>query len=373
MDFDTPCLLVDETVLEENIRRMAELAGSLGVRLRPHVKTHKIPELAKRQLAAGAVGITVAKVGEAEVMAAAGIDDIFIAYPLVTPSKIARALDLARDRRILFAVDSIEGARMLASAAVEQGMRTEARLEIDTGMHRTGVAETEAEETAAVIAKLEGIELNGIFTFRGSMLEGRPTLDRLKAGIDEGRRMAKLAELLRRSGIAIEEVSVGSTPTAEFAGTIDGVTEIRPGTYIFNDRMQTAYGACPLDACALSVLVTVVSAPGPDRIVVDGGSKCFSTDASPGSAPLDLVGFGEVLGRPELTLTRMSEEHGIIELNGGERFSIGDQLRIIPNHVCTTVNLHDSLWLLEGGSAGEASSRGPGARALGIAARGRLN
>ena len=372
VDFETPCLLVDERILMENIRRMAESADTLGVRLRPHVKTHKVPELARRQLAAGAVGITVAKVGEAEVMAAAGIEDIFIAYPLVTPSKIARALKLARGRKILFGVDSLEGARMLAGAAVERGLTAEARLEIDTGMHRTGVAETKAEETAAAIARLEGLELTGIFTFRGSMIEGRPTLDRREAGIDEGRRMAALAERLRRRGIGIAEVSVGSTPTAEFAGSVQGVTEVRPGTYIFNDRMQVAYGACPADACALSVLVTVVSAPGPDRIVIDGGSKCFATDAPPGAAPLDLVGFGEVLGHPGLTITRMSEEHGVIELTGGERFSIGDQLRIIPNHVCTTVNLHDSLWLLaEGPEAGSSSNKRP-ARSVQIAARGRL-
>ncbi len=372
VDFDTPCLMVDEAVLEENIRRMAERVRSLGVRLRPHVKTHKIPELAKRQLAAGAVGITVAKVGEAEVMAAAGIDDIFIAYPLVTLSKIERALELAQNRRILFGVDSLEGARMLAAAAVERGTRAEARLEIDTGMRRTGVAETEAEETAAAIARLEGIKLSGIFTFRGSLLEGRPTLDRRAAGIDEGRRMVDLAERLRRRGIAVDEVSVGSTPTAEFAGSVRGVTEVRPGTYIFNDRMQVAYGACPADACALSVLVTVISTPGPDRIVVDGGSKCFATDAPPGTAPLDLVGFGEVLGRPGLTLTRMSEEHGVIELTGGERFAIGDTLRIIPNHVCTTVNLHDSLRLLERGRAAAPSSTDRDARSIRIAARGRL-
>jgi len=306
------------------------------------------------------------------VMAAAGIDDIFIAYPLVTPSKIGRALELARERRILFAVDSLEGARMLAGAAVERGTQAETRLEIDTGMHRTGIAENEAEETAAAIARLEGIRLNGIFTFRGSLLEGRPTLDRRKAGIDEGRRMALLAERLRGRGVAVDEVSVGSTPTAEFAGSVQGVTEVRPGTYIFNDRMQVAYGACPADACALSVLVTVVSTPGPDRIVIDGGSKCFATDAAPGTPPLDLVGFGEVLGRPGLTLTRMSEEHGVIELAGAEPFAIGDTLRIIPNHVCTTVNLHDSLWLLERSRDAAASSKERAARSIGIAARGRL-
>ncbi|HUX21576.1 MAG TPA: amino acid aldolase, partial [Spirochaetia bacterium] len=224
-----------------------------------------------------------------------------------------------------------------------------------------------AEDFCEAIAGLAAIEIGGIFTFRGALLEGRPTLDRRAAGLDEGRTMAALAERLRLRGMTIRDVSVGSTPTAEFACTVPEVTEIRPGTYIFNDRMQAAYGDCTIEDCALSVLVTVVSTPAPDRIIVDGGSKTFSTDVAPGIPPLDLRGYGEVAGAPELVLDRMSEEHGVITLPPGRQFKVGDRLKIVPNHVCTTVNLHDSLWIVEDGAAGEV-----GARELKIAARGQV-
>jgi D-serine deaminase-like pyridoxal phosphate-dependent protein len=329
------------------------------------VKTHKVPELAALQLAAGACGITVAKVGEAEVMAAGGVRDIFIAYPLVTEAKIRRAMDLVDRCRVIFAVDSIKGARMLSKAAVERGVRAEVRLEIETGMRRTGVPIADVGALCEEIASLGAIEIGGIFTFRGALLEGRPTLDRRAAGLDEARTMVALAERLRLRGIGIRDVSVGSTPTAEFACTVPGVTEIRPGTYIFNDRMQAAYGDCTIEDCALSVLVTVVSAPAPDRIIVDGGSKTFSTDVAPGNPPLELRGYGEVVGAPELLLERMSEEHGVITLPPGRRFEVGDRLKVVPNHVCTTVNLHDSLWIIEDGAEGTG-----GARELRIAARG---
>jgi len=366
MELATPCLLVDETKLKENIRRMAELSQKTRTALRPHVKTHKTAEIAHMQMAAGAVGITVAKVSEAEVMAAAGIGDIFVAYPLVTEEKIERALDLSERGRIVFALDSVEGARMLSQATIRRGKRVEARLEIDTGMRRTGVPPAQAARLAQAIRDLAGIDLRGIFTFRGAMIDGKGTLDRRTAGLDEGRTMAGLAEQLRAGGTDIVEVSVGSTPTAESAATVTGVTEVRPGTYVFNDRMQVAYGACSIDDCALSVLVTVVSTPSSGRIVVDGGSKTFSTDAVPGSPPLCLRGHGEVLGSPDLLLDRLSEEHGVIELPKGgppvEKPRIGDRLRVIPNHVCTTVNLHSRLWLVD--------ALGKPTRELSIAARG---
>lgn len=316
------------------------------------------------QMDAGAVGVTVAKVSEAEVMADGGIDDIFIAYPLATPEKVERALDLAERCRILFAIDSIEGARLLSAAAAHRNRRVEARMEIDTGMRRTGVLPQDAPALAAAIVDAGSLDLSGIFTFRGSILDGEATLDRRAAGLQEGSLMAEIAETLRRAGFPIGEVSVGSTPTAEFAGGVRGVTEVRPGTYIFNDRMQVAYGACSLEDCAVSVLVTVVSTPSPDRVVVDGGSKTFSTDAVPGRPPLGLRGYGEVVDHGELVLERLSEEHGIIPAPAGHPFRVGDRLRIVPNHVCTTINLHDRMWL--------RPTDGGDFRELPVAARGRV-
>lgn len=344
---ETPYLRVDATKMRHNIERMARMAAERSVALRPHAKTHKIPELARLQMAAGARGITAAKVSEAEIMAGGGVDDIFIAYPLITEEKLGRALALAERCRVIFAADSVEGARLLSRAALDRSTTAEVRLEIDTGMRRTGVLPGEARRVAEQIDGMKGLRLTGLFTYRGSLIGGRPTLDRRSAGLEEGRLMSEIAEELRSHGLDIREVSVGSTPTAEFASQATAVTEIRPGTYIFNDRMQAAWGACALDDCALTVEVTVVSAPSPDRIVVDGGSKTFSTDAAPGAGPLNLRGYGEVEGAADLVLEHMSEEHGIIPVTGGRRFRIGERLRIIPNHVCTTVNLHDRLWIAE--------------------------
>jgi D-serine deaminase-like pyridoxal phosphate-dependent protein len=365
MDLETPCLVVDPIILKRNIARMAMVAQTAGVALRPHVKTHKIPEIAKMQLSAGAKGITVAKVSEAEVMAEAGIDDIFIAYPLATAEKIERALALSNRLRVVFAVDSLYCAQTLSASAARRGMKAEVRLEIETGLNRTGVPIAEAKAFAEQIAGMKGIVLSGIFTFRGSILDGKPTLDRRLAGLSEGQIMVECAARLRQAGLDIREVSVGSTPTAEFACAVPGVTEIRPGSYVFNDRIQIGYGACTVADCALSVLVSIVSVPAFDRIVVDGGSKTFATDTVPGVSPLNLAGYGQVVDHPELLFERMSEEHGIIRVVAkGQPWRIGDCLKIIPKHVCTTVNLHDKLWLVD--------TEHSGGQKLAILARGKV-
>jgi len=362
---DTPSVIIDRGVLRRNIQRMAAVAREAGVVLRPHCKTHKSPEIAREQLGAGAGGITVAKVGEAEVMVRGGISDIFIAFPLAAEQKISRALDLAERSHIILAVDSVEVARMVGAQAAKRRHPVEVRLEVDSGMRRTGAAQASAAALAHEIHRIPGLDLTGIFTFRGSLMGGNPTLDRKSAGEEEGRLMASLAEVLRKEGIPIRDVSVGSTPTAEFAARVPGVTEIRPGTYVFNDRMQVAYGVC-----AATVLVTVVSTPADDYLVIDGGSKSFATDVQPGGAPLDLKGFGEVVGHPGCLLSRMSEEHGMVSLQGGRRFRVGDRLRIIPNHICTTVNLHNSLYLSDDAAALLEPSASVEVEELAVAARG---
>ena len=342
---ETPHLSIDGAKMKKNIEKMAAIAERNGVALRPHVKTHKIPAIAQAQVEAGAAGITVAKVSEAEVMADAGLEDIFIAYPLVTDSKIRRAVELAQKlKKIIVGVDSLEGARRLSTAAGDQVM--EVRLEVDTGLRRTGVAYDEAVELAREIDAFDNLDLSGIYTYRGAVLGGSLTLDRKNAGLEEGDLMVSLADRMREREIDIRDVSLGSTPTAKYAAEVERVTEIRPGTYVFYDRMQARLGACSLEECAATVVCTVVSRPHEDLAVIDGGSKTFATDVQPGIEPLNLEGFGHVVGYPGATLERLTEEHGMLAVTGEHELKVGDTLRIIPNHVCSTVNLHDEVYLV---------------------------
>jgi len=342
---DTPSLIVDAARMQRNIDKMGALAVQAGVKLRPHAKTHKMPGVAKLQLDAGASGITVAKLSEAEIMADHGIDDLFIALPFVSEAKLERAMRLAERASLIVGVDSLAGAERLAAAAASAGRTMDVRLEIDTGMRRTGVLYDDALKLAHDIAGLQGLRLTGIYTYRGALLRGGvPTLDLAQAGEEEGRLMAALADRMRASGIPIRDVSVGSTPTAAYAARVPGVTEIRPGTYVFQDRMQARFGVCEPEDWAVSVRVTVVSRPAPDLAVIDGGSKTFATDVQPNGEPLRLAGYGHVLELEDALFERLSEEHGMLRLGPAAQAAgvqIGDTLHIVPNHVCSTVNLHN--------------------------------
>jgi D-serine deaminase-like pyridoxal phosphate-dependent protein len=360
---ETPHLLIDGAKMDRNIEKMAGIARERGVTLRPHVKTHKIPMIARRQLQSGAEGITVAKVSEAEVMADGGIRDIFIAYPLVTESKIRRAIRLsAGGVRLVVGVDSLEGGRRLSRVAALEDHELEVRLEVDTGLSRTGVPSDRAVELAAEITVLKNLRLSGIYTYRGAVLgDGVPTLELKQAGLEEGRLLVSVAERMRDRGIEVEDVSLGSTPTAEYAGEVEGVTEIRPGTYVFYDRMQARLGACSLEECAVTVVATVVSRPRRDLAIIDGGSKTFATDVQPGTKPLNLQGFGHIVGYPDAVLERLTEEHGMLRVSEDHDFKIGDVVQIIPNHVCSTVNLHNEVLFVDGSGAVErieVSARG---------------
>jgi D-serine deaminase-like pyridoxal phosphate-dependent protein len=340
----TPYLLVDGPKMERNLQKMAHVARESGVALRPHVKTHKIPGIARGQLEAGASGITVAKLSEAEVMADNGIEDIFIAYPLVTEGKIRQAIRLAESVRLIVGVDSLEGASRLSATAGDRTL--EVRLEVDTGLRRTGIPIDEAVGLTGEIEGMGNLDLTGIYTYRGAVLDGSKTLELEKAGLEEGQLMVSLADMLRERGIGVNDVSVGSTPTAEYVAKVDGVTEIRPGTYVFYDRMQTRLGACSLDECAAVVVCTVVSRPTRDLAIIDGGSKTFATDVGPGAEPLNLEGYGHVVGYPGAVLERLTEEHGMLSVDEDCDLEVGDTLQIIPNHICSTVNLHDEVYLV---------------------------
>lgn len=346
MELNTPCIVVNEAQTLENIRRMAEKVAAFGCRMRPHTKTHKDPFWAKKQLEAGCDGITVAKLGEAEVMADSGVEDIFIAYPIIGEVKIDRALALNRRiKRLILAIDSLVGAKALSEGAVASGQTLEMRCEVDTGMRRTGVRYDQAVEVISQIAALPGLNVTGIFTFRGAMLDGKSTHDLVAAGRQEGEMMAAMAEALRQKGVNIREVSVGSSPTALTCAPVPGVTEVRPGTYVYNDAMQIKYGLCDESACSAVIAATVVSRPGPDLAIIDGGVKVFAADAPLNSAPYHFDRYGICVGHPDIKLTRLSEEHGMAELTGGEDPAIGEVLYFIPNHICTSINLVDEVVL----------------------------
>jgi D-serine deaminase-like pyridoxal phosphate-dependent protein len=292
------------------------------------------------QLAAGAAGITVAKVGEAEVFATYGCRDIFIAYPVVGAAKWHRAAALAQDCYLIVGVDSLAGAHGLSAAAVAAGARIFVRVEIDTGLNRSGIAPEHAIELCREILPLPGLELDGIFTFRGGSFPGSAGRSVAELGREEGDLMVALAEELRSAGIPIRSISVGSTPTARAAAQAPGITEVRPGTYIFSDYMQAEAGNVSYDEVALSILCTVVSRPAPDKATVDGGSKTFSGDIVPERHKLK--GYARAVGM-DAFVESMSEEHGVVRLGPGADMQVGDRVAFYPIHVCPTVNLSDEL------------------------------
>jgi D-serine deaminase-like pyridoxal phosphate-dependent protein len=346
---DTPVLVADLRRMEGNIARMSEFGRAAGVKVRPHVKTHKIPALAHMQLTAGAVGVTVAKLGEAEVMVDAGITDVLVCYPIVGADKLLRLAHLARRAKISVALDSFEVAEGLARTAREHGVRFDVLVEIDSGLNRCGLPPGEAAVPLAQrIARLDGITFAGLLTHAGHATRATEPEERDAIGRFEGECMIATKRVVEAAGVPVRGVSVGSSATVRVSGRVPGVTEIRPGTYISNDFMQMSVGACTEDECALTVVSTVVSRPAPDRVIVDAGSKCLSSDFH--HANSRMTGYGYVKGSGgALTVARVSEEHGVIPLPNGQRppvgppTAIGDRVEIIPNHACGALNLWDTL------------------------------
>jgi D-serine deaminase-like pyridoxal phosphate-dependent protein len=344
-DLDTPALLIDLDALEANLAEMAAVAAKAGVRLRPHTKTHKSPEIARMQVAAGAAGITCAKLGEAEVMAAAGLDDLLIAYPLVGEPKLRRLRALLERARVRVSLDSVEVAEGLGRAGRALGRDVEVLVEVDTGLHRLGRPPgPPTAELVAQVARVAGVEVVGLLTHAGHAYRARTPDELRHAAEREALDLVETAALCRRDGIALEEVSVGATPTARTGAFIDGVTEIRPGTYALNDATMMRLGVATEATAAARVLTTVVARPTAERFVVDAGSKCFTTD-NMGSVPDWLV----VAGRPDLHMDFLSEEHGVGHRDGAGELRIGDRLQVIPSHACNCVNLFDLAHGVRGG------------------------
>lgn len=348
---DTPCIVIDERVALANIRAMQKAADAAGVKLRPHVKTHKMPYFARLQVEAGASGITCCKVSEAEVMADGGLRDIFLAYPLPSRLKIQRAIALSRRLdRLILAVDSLEIAKMMEEEAKAAGVVLEVRVEVDTGARRTGVASEKRRALFKALLKMKHLRVSGLYTFKSLVLSGEATQDNEAAGAEEAEMLFAIREEMIELGYPKDlEISGGSTPTGLAVAKSGLVDEIRPGTYIFNDYMLYKEKASKLKDCAAKLFAAVVSVPKPTYAVLDGGTKTFPTDITPGEEPFFYPGYGYFDGREDLTLLRMNEEHGIVtSLKGEVDLAVGQVLAITPIHVCTAINLQNEVYIFNG-------------------------
>ena len=327
----TPFVAVDRQVMVANIAAMAEHAAAVGAVLRPHAKTHKTPAIARRQVQAGAVGLTVATVGEAEVFSRFGFDDLFIAYPIWVDHESAHRLEHLLERaRVRVGVDSEAGARALAVLAGPEGLSV--AVEVDCGQHRSGVAAHDAGAIASA-AVGAGLRVDGVFTFPGhSYAPGAAA----PVAAAEAEALASAGESLRAAGVAPELRSGGSTPSAARVPP-GALTEIRPGVYVFGDAQQWELGTCGPEQIALTVHATVVSHAG-GRLILNSGSKVLGADRAAWAS-----GFGRLLDHPEARIVLLAEHHAVVEMPG-RLPQLGSRVRVVPNHVCNAVNLADVLW-----------------------------
>jgi D-serine deaminase-like pyridoxal phosphate-dependent protein len=344
-DVPTPALVVDLDRMERNIASWQAMADRNGVGFRPHVKTHKTPEIAAQQLAAGAIGIAAAKPTEAEVFAAAGCDDIVIAYPTVGEDKWARLARIAGEARLTVNVDSDHQARGLSAAAVAAGVTIGVQIEIDTGLQRVGLDPDDPaaiEAFARTIGALPGVELDGVTTHRGKFGERLGRMTNAEAGHEEGSILVGVAERLRAGGHPIPNVTAGGSVTGPGVAEVPGVTEVRAGTYVFFDAMQVAAGSARPEDVALSILATVVSTRRAGWVTVDAGSKTFSGDRGVVDGSASTSGISDCVDL-DATVMRTTEEHGMVQLGDGVSVDVGRKVRFMPYHVCTAVNLADQL------------------------------
>ena len=344
---DTPSVLIELAVMERNLQRMQTRAQVLKKSLRPHSKTHKIPELARRQVELGAEGVMVAKLDEAEAMLRGGITSQSVGYPLIGTIKARRLMDLiSRGLTPRVSVDSVPAVDLLDRVGVDAGCVVDAMIEVDTGLHRCGLRNIDdIVALAQYLAQRSFVRFSGITCF-GGHIGYRPSVAETVSLIDEEDALLdSVAAVLSRHGLDPGIISEGGTVIAHFAERLKRATELRPGIYIFNDVSTVCSHAATWEDCAAHVLTTVVTRPDPTWAVIDAGSKTLSLDPSPSG------GYGYVSGREDLRVTRLTEEHGIIEQVDGRPFHLhlGERLLIVPNHICTTINLHDRVALVESG------------------------
>ena len=333
-EVDTPAVIIDQSIADANLRRAQAYADKHGLALRPHIKTHKLPLFAHRQVELGAVGLTCQKLGEAEVMADAGLKDIFISYNIIGRAKLERLGNLHRRVTLSVAADSNEVIDGYAEAFADSTSPLTVIVECDTGADRCGAQSPgQVVDFARRIGAADGLAFGGLMTY--------PPRAR-KADVDQW--LAAAIEQLKEAGISCPRVSNGGTPDFYSVSEVKTATEHRPGTYIYSDRMQVAFGHGALEDCALTVLATVVSRPTENRAIIDAGSKALAADTCP--AP----GHGHIVEYPDAIITGLNEEHGMVDLSQcAEKPKIGDKVRVIPNHVCVVTNLFDTVTLIEDG------------------------
>lgn len=334
-DVDTPHVLVDRDIVERNIEKYQKYCSSHHIKLRPHIKTHKIPEFAKLQIAAGCSGITCQKIGEAEVMADAGIDDILITYNILGSAKLKRLKALAKRTNLCVVADNETIVEGLSEAFGDAEIPLKVLVECDTGAARCGVANsTQAVDFALKIENSPGLKFHGLMTY--------PPVD---STLIVQNWMTEAVEKCSAHGLECTIISGGGSPNMWQAHEAPVVSEYRIGTYIYNDRSLVQRGVCTWEECALSILVTVISIPDDTRAIIDAGSKVLTTDL------FGQEGYGHVLGRADLSIHALSEEHGCISSqNGAVGLKVADRLQIIPNHCCVVSNMVDSVMLHRSGS-----------------------
>lgn len=336
----TPAMVIREKIVSNNLNRMAAYARAHHLGVRPHTKTHKSRFIAELQMEAGAIGLTIAKAGEAgEMKEAAG--DLLMAYPAVDPVRCGRLAELARTRMMRVAADSAAGVNALAAAANAAGTVIGVLVEIDVGMGRTGVATPEDSlKLAQLISSAKGLRLDGILCYPGHIWNAIGRQADPLAAVSE--KLQAVIELWKANGHEALIVSGGSTPTAFASHLVKQYTEIRPGTYVFNDMNTVHGGFCQLEDCAAKIVCTVVSDAVKNQVVIDGGTKTFTSDLC---LPAKDSGHGYICEYPLARLDRLSEEHGQVDVSACERRPrIGERVTVIPNHICPCVNLQDAVW-----------------------------
>ncbi|GAC1433533.1 MAG: D-TA family PLP-dependent enzyme [Chloroflexota bacterium] len=327
-DLDTPAVTIDLDRMERNIARLQSYCDTHGLRNRPHIKTHKIPAIAHLQMAAGAIGITCQKVGEAEVMAAAGLRDILITYNILGQPKLERLMRLTRQATVAVVADSEMTVRGLSDAAKAEGCTLTVLVECDMGAERVGVQSPEAAlELATVVDGAPGLLFGGLMTY--------PILPATSGWL------ARAHDIFGAAGLPLTWISGGGTPNMFTSHETPGVTEIRAGTYVYMDGTCVRQGVATWDDCAQRVIMTVVSRPTPERAILDGGSKTLTSDLILGRLE---EGYGHIVEYPEATIYKQSEEHGHVDLtNCAHKPRVGERVTVISNHCCATTNLHDEV------------------------------
>lgn len=346
---DTPALLIDYDLMMANLRFMQKKADKYGVNLRPHTKTHKMPELANLQVEIGAFGITVAKVGEAEIMAENGLQNIFIANEIVGISKLERVKALNRKIKIRLGVDNVYQINQLEEVFKEEEKEIEVLIEIEVGENRSGVInDDQLIDLAKYIKNTTMVSLKGVFSHEGHSYKAKDVESCVKASIESQKRTVRAGNMLKDLGLEIDTISIGATPSMMHAEIIEGVTEIRPGTYIFMDVGQGS-AINDFTRCAATVLTTVISKPTDERVVLDAGAKSL-TSQNRAEGICSTYGYGLVKNSNNVRLSGVFDEHGLIYNKEFRDFiDIGDKIEVIPNHICPACNLYDKAFLVSDG------------------------